>query len=778
MKDKKMFSIYRRIKEIKPTNSIGIEELNLILKSDEMKRKIEAIRKAEDKVTKNQLKGELPLVTFSGEFKERRNTGLIRHSGYISLDIDHISDAKELKERLQKEVPFIHCMFISPSGNGLKIVVETQATNEEEHFKYFKGLEYYFKTLEVLIDTKCKDIGRGCFLSYDENPFYNPQSPILGLEWLEKYSFSELDNRKIVKKGLKRETPICEFVLENKNEVIQKAINRFLKAPIGERHGVLLKQANHLGYYINAKKLDYDECYQGLVSAVQKRKETEVDINLEKDKKTIEDGLIHGIEHPKTVDNLSISTIDYPFWFSYQRKISIKITSFYKFLNRNGFWGFNYGKKKKLVQIEKNIIKIVDKTTIIDFIMEYIKKQPYDIGNGCTNYQLEEAFRNRMNHLLSENQLIAINVFDKEILKDTKEIAHLFFENVVLQITKENTKLLNYQDVKGLIWESSIIERKWNLEEVDEEKYLKSDFLNFVKAVTGERDDKEWSRFESMKSIIGYLLHNYKKPEHNKAVIFLDEIISNYPEGGTGKSILIKALGYYRKSVIIDGKNFKFGRAFDFQSVDVDTKLLVFEDVKKYFNFEQLFSVITDGITVERKGEQPFRINVEDSPKILISSNYTILGLGNSNQRRRIEIEFSQFYNKNHTPWDDFKKTLFDDWTAEDWFYFDRFMVECLHLYLEKGLLTPTIKNLNLKKLQEKTSKEFAKFSETNLSDLKFKKEHNNNELFNTFKELYPTNSFVSQTEFNRWLRIYAEIMELKIIERTSNNKPLFSFQK
>ncbi len=78
----------------------------------------------------------------------------------------------------------------------------------------------------------------------------------------------------------------------------------------------------------------------------------------------------------------------------------------------------------------------------------------------------------------------------------------------------------------------------------------------------------------------------------------------------------------------INGKSFSFDKSFAYQTVSADTQILVFDDVQKNFKFENLFSIITEGITLEKKNKDAFKIPVSKSPKILITTNYTIGGVG------------------------------------------------------------------------------------------------------------------------------------------------------
>ena len=99
---------------------------------------------------------------------------------------------------------------------------------------------------------------------------------------------------------------------------------------------------------------------------------------------------------------------------------------------------------------------------------------------------------------------------------------------------------------------------------------------------------------------------------------------------------------------MIDGKTFEFTKSFPYQTVSTDCQVLVFDDVKKNFSFESLFCVITEGIT-EYKGQDAIKIPVEHSPKILITTNYTIGGIGGSFERRKMEVEISTILTPTHS---------------------------------------------------------------------------------------------------------------------------------
>ena len=160
----------------------------------------------------------------------------------------------------------------------------------------------------------------------------------------------------------------------------------------------------------------------------------------------------------------------------------------------------------------------------------------------------------------------------------------------------------------------------------------------------------------------------------------------------------------------MDGKSFSFDKSFAFQTVGLDTQVLTFDDVKERFDFESLFSVITEGITIERKNKDAIKLEYEDSPKIVITTNYAIKGGGNSFERRKFDIEFFQHYKKDFTPRDDFNRNLFSDWDGTDWSKFDAYMIFCLQRYLSEGLVQSVFTNLNVRRLSAETSHSFIEW--------------------------------------------------------------------
>jgi len=135
----------------------------------------------------NDAKRSLPAFTPSGLFEGGRKMEYLKeYSGLIILDIDKLTQEQlcEVRSRVE-EIPYTHACFISPSGNGLKILVKVFSRpvyhkvvfNQVKSF-YEEQLSYNDHNSTVQIDPSGKDITRLCFVSWDEMLYLNPSAAI------------------------------------------------------------------------------------------------------------------------------------------------------------------------------------------------------------------------------------------------------------------------------------------------------------------------------------------------------------------------------------------------------------------------------------------------------------------------------------------------------------------------------------------------------------------------------------------------------------------------
>jgi KaiC/GvpD/RAD55 family RecA-like ATPase len=137
---------------------------------------ISKIRQTSDPGEKRELKKLLPAIIFGGLFNNGRKE-LQEASNLICLDFDHIEDVRRKMFRL-KFSSYIYGMFLSPSGNGLKVIVRTDVEDEEGYKKVAGQLFEHFAKYGLEADRSKQNINDLCFYSYDPDAYYNPKATI------------------------------------------------------------------------------------------------------------------------------------------------------------------------------------------------------------------------------------------------------------------------------------------------------------------------------------------------------------------------------------------------------------------------------------------------------------------------------------------------------------------------------------------------------------------------------------------------------------------------
>ena len=762
-------------KNIKETSTPFYREVGLVLnriKEGASKELVKKIRLEKDKGARNEIKKNLPALCFSGTFTKRNDTSINTHSGLICLDFDGYKKQKDLlsaKESLTKD-KYVYAVFISPSGNGLKVLVKIPE-DADNHVNYFNSLEKHFSS--PYFDKTCKNLSRVCYESYDPLLHINPNSSVWDV--IEDVEYTEVivhrdpptipitDENKIVEilvKWWQKKYPMVEGQRNQNVYVLAMAFNDY---------GINKSLASYVMNSFATKDFNLTEIQRTIDSAYShtqnfgtKYYEDEERVNVIKSKlrrgvtkKEIRNQLEETNLDDKTIDAV-LNKVEEEnalkqFW-SKNDKGTIKIVHilFKQFLEDSGFYKYcpEGSKNYVFVRVTNNLIDHTSEKEIKDFILGHLLEID---DTSVYNYFADNT------RLFREEFLTLLATIDIYFIADTKNSAYLYYRNCAVKITKDEIKPIDYLDLGGYVWKDHIIDRNFNLCEHKDCSYKK-----FIGNISGNNHE----RVKSMESTVGFLLHGHKNLSYCPAVILNDEVISDNPEGGTGKGIFMNALANMKKVVTIDGKSFTFERSFAYQLVSADTQILVFDDVKKHFDFERLFSVVTEGLTLEKKNKDAIKIPFNKSPKIAITTNYAIKGAGNSFERRKWELELHQHYNKSFTPLDDFGKLMFGDWSDDEWCGFDNYMISCLQLYLENGLQISKFVNLKIRKLSAETSHDFIEWcglikgSQPNpklVVDVKNYK----HQLYLEFIEEYPdygpkAKMTISRTRFYKWLVSYA----------------------
>ena len=140
---------------------------------------IDHIRSIEDKSERNRLKttllpsGSISVCLTTRESSKPLDQRITQYNPLIVLDFDNLPDIEAAKQTLVS-LPYIYYAGLSVSGRGLFAIIPIAAADHTQHKTYFHALEKEMQTLGLTIDKACKDITRLRVISYDENPYINP----------------------------------------------------------------------------------------------------------------------------------------------------------------------------------------------------------------------------------------------------------------------------------------------------------------------------------------------------------------------------------------------------------------------------------------------------------------------------------------------------------------------------------------------------------------------------------------------------------------------------
>jgi len=772
-------SFFKNFKETSPHVSKDVSYFLDRIREGASSKIINLMRTSTDEAEQKTLKTQLPIVCFNGHFTRRSKDGLKTSSGLMVLDFDDFENeqqAKDLKDRLKTDEHIFSAWF-SPRM-GVKALYRIMNVQDDVQFKtIYTQLEKKYPEL----DSSGKDISRACFESYDPNIYVNLDAVVFVPEIIEELNDTNTINGTITNIPVNDIDVIANKLIvwfqdhydsSNRNTSIFKLASAFNNFGV-DKETAMRYSMNYAkdSSKINEVEKIINSAYKNTASfntsffedSQRKKKLTNMVITGKKIKELEKE--FSDISTEKLTDEIQIikNTVRVDEFWKYDQKGRILIDP-YRFKlyleSLNYFKYYPVGNNKTFVFITKE-------TNFLDNISEFQMKDNV-MNNLLMNNEIDVFNTVASQTRLFTNQYLSmIETADVSIEKDGKDYALIYYENTAVKVTKDKVESINYDGLDGHIWNDQVIKR--DFEPADHHESM---FRSFVWYISGQ----EKGRYNTMKSILGYLLHSHKTSANNKAIILNDEVISDNPNGGSGKGILTNAISQMKKISTIDGKTFDFNKSFPYQTVSTDCQVLAFDDVKKNFNFESLFSIITEGITIEYKGKDAVKLPIQESPKVLISTNYTLKAEGGSFERRMFEVELSSYFGAHHSPLDEFGCMLFDDWDKQEWARFDHYMINCLQYFLENGLVKSEQKNLKLRKLINQTSREFYDWIEAKPAPIHMDRIYYKKWLEDFVNEYTDFQQWLKQRTFNEWVRKYYEHIEVELTPGTSNGQRFYEF--
>ena len=246
----------------------------------------------------------------------------------------------------------------------------------------------------------------------------------------------------------------------------------------------------------------------------------------------------------------------------------------------------------------------------------------------------------------------------------------------------------------------------------------------------------------------------------------MDTYINENPNGRTGKGLICKALDYIRRTAFIDGKFFQGSNRFSFANVKYGTRIIVFDDIPRSFDFNKIFPLITEKACVERKYENPYEIPFEQSPKIIITTNFAVMDMGESDKGRKVEFVLSNTFNSKFSPNKKYGHLFFLEWEMDEWEKFYSLIAYSIQLFLKQGIVAPKT-NIEERKAIIATSREFVCFCN---DYLEFGVKMDKKEAFEKFYKQYPDHLKVEMTTFRNWLKSFTDAYGFGFHETHSND--------
>lgn len=719
-----------------------------------------------NKEAKDIEKKKLKQIGFGGIFSSRANDKLISFSGFACLDYDGVTDLIGLKEKINSDA-YTFSSWISPSGNGLKVLVKLpKLDNNKDYQSFYIQLTEHYKQYGEL-DLGTKDISRATYYSYDPDLFLNTESVM----WTDRFIAPEVKPYKMP-----------DFVVDEEDVVIENLIkwfknhwttgkdrnsNLFKLASAFNDYGVDKYKAN--SYLLNYASQDFREDEIQKITDSAYKNVSSFGTKFFEDKK--KEQKVHALVASGRVksaieinDSIDIDETFIPndFWsFKDSGAIVIDYVLFERYLH-------NFGLHKYYISDNSSEFEYIIKDGYFmkrsdqNRIKDMVKEDLLDQGQNVVWSALAGMAR-----IFTKDCLSILPTIDIEDNRDEKDKATLYYQDFALNIYKNKIDKITYSELNKSVWCDQVIKRNVELNDKSE-----GEFKTFIWKVSGE--DPE--RYYSLKSAIGYLMHSHQSGSKPKAIIWNDETVSDdVPNGRSGKGLINKAISQIKNYVTLDGKNFDPNKSFLYQQVTKDTQVLLYDDVKKNFDFESLFSVVTEGLTVERKNKDSYKIPFKDSPKISITTNYTIRGEGSSHDARVFEVELSNYFNDQYTPEDEFGHLLFDGWDDIEWQKFDNYMIRCIQYFLKNGLVESKKVNLEYRKLKQDLGVEFIEWMETEPMKERISRKDARQKFENEYPKIARYNT---PQKFNKKVKNYCDYHGLELTESKYNGVDMYKIEK
>ena len=452
-------------------------------------------------------------------------------------------------------------------------------------------------------------------------------------------------------------------------------------------------------------------------------------------------------------------------------------------------------KEPQYVHVKNHVVRRVVSKTVRNFLKEW-----------CEHEGLEEELIDKLmtakNALPTDNVSYMVERDDLDFSSCTATSQTFCFRNGLVKVTADKISWQSANtDTGHYVWEESIIghdfrdmKPMFDVAKGDDQRYhitinpgARSNLLRFLvnssrlywrkadelglELTEEERAEEEQCLIAKMLNL-GYMLHRYKSSSEARATLCLDAAMTEGDDdanGRSGKSFYINTITQLVRAAEIDGRTMsqKTNMQFIFADVNETTAVIKVDECSRDFNFEYFFGQISNNITVEKKGRNPFTIPFSQAPKFIFGSNYVLKKHDPSRDARLWPVLFSDYYHQRSKNNDyredrsirsDFGRDLMrEDYSEQDWQADIHLMLECVQLYLSLPVgerqMMPPLGRIERREQRAALGKNFRQWAEENLGEDSeyLDREVKIDELFNLFKQ--ETGSMWAKNLFSKTLK-------------------------
>jgi len=435
-------------------------------------------------------------------------------------------------------------------------------------------------------------------------------------------------------------------------------------------------------------------------------------------------------------------------WWRWNKKTATykyNYVSLLYFLEHSGFFVYNLRHKNQqkgtsnyiFIKVDNNIVHEVSAPEIKSFVQEWLKQN--QISLDVLNMVIGSQF-------LNEKSLLSLPGKEIDFSVATQNDQLIFFQNKTARITADGIEFVDKSKLKNHTWLNKVVKhdikltaqqfdiKKDAIGNWDIEVLVKNNmFLNYLINASrihwrndletpfkGKSDKvKEAYHNEHRFNIagpnlnddeireqkqhlinkiysIGYLLHSFKDDDKPWCVYVMDNKIpdiASESHGGSGKSFGVsKIVQNLKNSFYLEGRNERLlDNQFIYDGIDEDTDTILLDDAHYSTKLSFFFSTLTGSLRVNPKHGKSFELDFDQSPKLIVTTNFVPANLDPSTLRRLLFMVYSDYY---HTKSSDYleerkithdfggKKMFGDAFTKEDWSLFYNFCMQALQFYL------------------------------------------------------------------------------------------------